>query len=328
MVTYFSIYIFIGADKQIKRGKKHLCPDGGIMKKLFGFLILSLSVINVLMPHGAVHAKTTYSDYTDSQFIGSKMIRQGSMTGDSVNVSIDGLPYTGEIFTLKDTAYVGLREFACLADNAVVSWDSGTETAHVSTDSLQLSVPNHQYYMDANGRILWCAYGNFTLNGTMYVPLIQIAHALGFDYEYSATDHTTFLTRIRGAIIPGDEFYNADDLYWLSKIIHAESRGEPLIGKIAVGNVVLNRVDSGQFPDSIYDVIFDRKNGVQFSPTVDGAIDLTPGAESVLAAKLCLEDTRLSDSIMYFLNQKMATSFWIVDNCTFVVSIGSHDFYS
>ena len=95
-----------------------------------------------------------------------------------------------------------------------------------------------------------------------------------------------------------------------------------------MGNVVLNRVDSEEFPDTIYGVIFDTKNGVQFSPTVDGAINLTAGAESVLAAKLCLEDTRLSDTILYFLNQKMATSFWIVDNCTYVVSIGSHDFYS
>ncbi len=298
------------------------------MKKLFGFLILSLVMINALIPHGVVHAKTTYSDYTQGKFIGSKMISQGNMTRNSVNVTIDGFEYEGEVFTLKDTAYVGLREFACMADNAVVSWDDGTQTARVITDSLDLTVPSRQYYMDANGRILWCAYGNFTLNGTMYVPLIQIAHALGFDYEYSAADHTTYLTRVRSAIISGDEFYDENDLYWLAKIIHAESRGEPLIGKIAVGNVILNRVDSNEFPDNIYDVIFDRKNGVQFSPTVDGAINLTAGAESVLAAKLCLEDTRLSDTIMYFLNQKMATSFWIVDNCTFVVSIGSHDFYS
>lgn len=304
-----------------------LCPDGGIMKKLFLYLLLSLVMINVLIPHGIVHAKTTYSDYTEGRFIGSKMISQGNLTRNSIDIVVDGFPYEGEVFTLKDTAYVGLREFATMADNAVVSWDSSTETAYVSTDSLSLTVPSRQYYMDANGRILWCAYGNFTLNGTMYVPLIQVAHALGFDYEYSAENHTTYLTRVRGAIIPGEEFYDADDLYWLAKIIHAESRGEPLIGKIAVGNVILNRVDSDEFPDNIYDVIFDRKNGVQFSPTADGAINLTAGAESVLAAKLCLEDTRLSDTIMYFLNQKMATSFWIVENCTFVVKIGSHDFY-
>lgn len=298
------------------------------MKKIFGLLIISLMVISMLIPHSAVYAKTTYSDYTTGRFIGSTMISRGDLKRQGVNVVIDGFPYEGEVFTLKDTAYVGLREFSCVADNSVVWWNDSSETAHVSTPSLELTVPRNQYYMDANGRILWCAYGNFTLGGVMYVPLIQLAHALGFDYEYSAADHTTYLTRVRGSIIPGDEFYDQNDLYWLSKIIHAESQGEPFIGKIAVGNVVLNRVDSHEFPSTIYDVIFDRKNGVQFSPTADGAINQTAGEESILAAKLCLEDTRLSDDILYFLNQKMATNFWIVHNCDFVVSIGGHDFYS
>jgi len=298
------------------------------MKKTLRLLIVSLVVLTVLVPHSAVLAKTTYQDYTSGRFIGNTMISRGQLKRSGVRVVIDGFDYEGEVLTLKDTAYVGLREFSCLADNSVVWWDSSSETAHVSTSSLDLTAPRDQYYIDANGRILWCAYGNFIQNGVMYVPLIQIAHAFGFDYEYSPTDHTTYLTRVRGAIISGDDFYNQNDLYWLSKIIHAESRGEPLIGKLAVGNVVLNRVDSDEFPDTIYDVIFDRKNGVQFSPTADGAINLTAGEESILAAKLCLEDTRLSDSILYFLNQKLATSFWIVYNCDYVVSIGCHDFYS
>lgn len=49
------------------------------------------------------------------------------------------------------------------------------------------------------------------------------------------------------------------DLYWLSRIISAESRGESLKGQIAVGNVVLNRVEEDDFPDTIPAVIFDRK---------------------------------------------------------------------
>lgn len=299
-----------------------------MMKKTIRLLIISLVVIAVLIPHSAVFAKTTYSDYTSGRFIGNTMISRGQLSNSGVRVVIDGFDYEGEVLTLKDTAYVGLREFSCIADNSVVHWDSVREIAHVTTGSLDLTVPRDRYYMDANGRVLWCAYGNFIKNGVMYVPLIQLAHAFGFDYEYSAADHTTYLTRVRGSIIPGDQFYNQNDLYWLAKIIHAESQGEPFIGKLAVGNVVLNRVDSDEFPDTVYDVIFDRKNGVQFSPTADGAINQTAGEDSILAAKLCLEDTRLSDTILYFLNQKLATNFWIVYNCDYVVSIGGHDFYS
>lgn len=76
--------------------------------------------------------------------------------------------------------------------------------------------------------------------------------------------------------------YNADDLYWLARIISAESRGESLDGKIAVGNVVLNRVASSDFPDTIYGVIFDDRWGGQFEPVRNGTIYQTPTEDSVL----------------------------------------------
>lgn len=91
---------------------------------------------------------------------------------------------------------------------------------------------------------------------------------------------------------------------------------------------MLNRVDSSDFPSTVYDVIFDKKHGVQFTPTVNGAIEKDPDEDSVAAAKICLEDTRLSDDILYFLNEEIATSFWIVENCTYVMTIGCHDFYT
>ena len=61
--------------------------------------------------------------------------------------------------------------------------------------------------------------------------------------------------------------YSEDDLYWLSRIIEAESKGEPMEGKIAVGNVIINRRESPDFPDSIYEVIFEKTSGkYQFTP--------------------------------------------------------------
>ena len=114
----------------------------------------------------------------------------------------------------------------------------------------------------------------------------------------------------------------------MAKIINAESGGEPFLGKIAVGNVILNRDESDEFPESIYSVIFDNKNGVQFTPTVNGAINNEANEESVLAAKICLEDSSLSDDIVYFLNEDLAESKWIVENCRYVMTIGEHDFYA
>ena len=58
-------------------------------------------------------------------------------------------------------------------------------------------------------------------------------------------------------------YYNSTDLYWLSRIISAEAKGEPLAGQIAVGNVVLNRTRSAAFPNTVKDVIFDKKYGAK-----------------------------------------------------------------
>ncbi len=243
-------------------------------------------------------------------------------------VSVDGYEYEGEVIHVSDYAYVALREFASMADNSVVSWDENRSEATVTTDSLELHAAEGEDYIDANGRILWCEEGLFTYNDVMYVPLRQIAKAFGFECEYDPYDHGTYLTRKTAAIAPEEEYYDEEDLYWLAKIINAESGAEPFLGKIAVGTVVLNRVDSDEFPSTVYDVIFDDKNGVQFTPTANGAIEEEPCEDSIAAAKICLEDDRLSDDILYFLNEKIATSLWIVENCTYVMTIGSHDFYT
>ena len=125
----------------------------------------------------------------------------------------------------------------------------------------------------------------------------------------------------------GDSFYNSDEVWWLARIIHAESEGEPMLGKIAVGNVILNRVNHKDYPNTIYGVIFDKKHGVQFTPAANGAIYNTPGQDSITAAKICLEGYSLSNRILFFMNPRIATSNWISKNRPFAFSIKNHDFY-
>ena len=122
--------------------------------------------------------------------------------------------------------------------------------------------------------------------------------------------------------------YDSNDLFWLSRIIYAEAGIEPFEGKLAVGSVVMNRVISEKYPDTVYGVIFDTKFGVQFTPAATGAIYNSPDEDSILAAKMCLGGYSVSDEILFFLNEAIATSTWMQDNCDFVMSIGNHDFYS
>ncbi len=126
----------------------------------------------------------------------------------------------------------------------------------------------------------------------------------------------------------GSSTYNADDIYWLARIIHAEAGGEPYQGKVAVGNVVLNRVKSKDFPNTIYTVIFEYyKNIPQFSPVADGTIYNTPSAESIRAAKDAANGVRPVGNSTYFFNPSKAAGTWIVQNKSYLVKIGNHVFY-
>ncbi|WP_207707723.1 cell wall hydrolase [Alkaliphilus serpentinus] len=121
---------------------------------------------------------------------------------------------------------------------------------------------------------------------------------------------------------------DSEDLYWLSRIIHAEAQGEPYIGKVAVGNVVLNRVKSSIFPNTIKGVVFDKQHGyTQFSPVIDGTIYNNPSQESIEAAKAALKGERPVGDALYFLNPTKSTNFWILENRKYSMTIGDHDFY-
>ncbi|MDF2591601.1 MAG: cell wall hydrolase [Clostridia bacterium] len=120
----------------------------------------------------------------------------------------------------------------------------------------------------------------------------------------------------------------ATNLYWLSRIIHAEAEAEPYAGKVAVGNVIINRVNSGTFASTIKGVIFEYSNGLpQFSPVADGTIYNTPSAASIQAAKDAMAGQRPVGAAMFFFNPDKASGSWIVNNKTFVKTIGDHDFY-
>jgi N-acetylmuramoyl-L-alanine amidase len=91
--------------------------------------------------------------------------------------------------------------------------------------------------------------------------------------------------------------------------------------------VVLNRVRSTSYPNTVYGVIFDRKYGTQFSPVSFGTIYQKPTESAVLAAKICLEGYSVTDTALFFVNPRIATNNWIQRTRQFERRIGNHDFY-
>lgn len=126
---------------------------------------------------------------------------------------------------------------------------------------------------------------------------------------------------------PPKKNYTDEDLYWLSRIVHAESSGESYEGKLAVANVVLNRMKSKSFPNTVKAVIFDKKYGVQFSPTKNGSIYKTPSQESIKAATAALEGTNNIQNALYFSNFSSHKS-KSKKKYSFYKKIGNHTFYA
>ena len=154
-----------------------------------------------------------------------------------------------------------------------------------------------------------------------------LAKAFCLDLVWNADSRSVSLTSTGKRLLTAAEVYNSEDIYWLSRIINAEAGGEPFLGKIAVGNVVLNRVRSSQYPNTVKGVVFDRKYGVQFTPVANGTIYNTPGYTETLAAKICLEGATLSGEILFFMAPQKSTSFWIANTRTYAFSVGGHDFF-
>lgn len=116
--------------------------------------------------------------------------------------------------------------------------------------------------------------------------------------------------------------YSSSDLYLLAKCVHAEARGEPYVGQVAVAAVILNRVESPQFPNTISGVIYQPW---AFTAVNDGQINLEPNSTAYKAAKDALNGWDPSYGCLYYFNPATATSKWIWSRKQ-VVTIGKHIF--
>ena len=236
----------------------------------------------------------------------------------------------GSGILVEDATYVSLRTFCEAMDRDIqVNWDSSTLTAVAEMEGLVLEATLGDKYITANDRCFYVPNGVMYWNGSIIAPIAELSKAFGatviWDEEYWTID--IYVEEI-SPVVPAEEFYPAEDFKWLCQVIHAESGNQPLAGMIAVGNVVLNRVADPTCPDTVYDVVFDRRYGVQFSVTENGTIYLTPNELSIVAAKICMEGYDVAGASLFFVNPDIGATSWFTNNRTFVASIGDHDFYA
>ena len=125
-----------------------------------------------------------------------------------------------------------------------------------------------------------------------------------------------------GSSTSGTNGYSSSDVALLARLIHAEARGESYTGQVAVGAVVLNRVKSSSFPNTISGVIYQP---YAFTCVNDGQINLSPNSTAFSAARDAMNGWDPSYGALYYYNPKVATSSWIYTRPT-IITIGRHVF--
>lgn len=122
------------------------------------------------------------------------------------------------------------------------------------------------------------------------------------------------------------------ELEVLLKIVEAEAGCEDEDGKLLVANVILNRLNSDKFPDSVSEIVFQQENGItQFSPVSDGSYDRVQiSEETVRAVGRALDGEDISEGALYFAARDYADSKrmrWFDEKLTLLFRHGGHEFF-
>ena len=283
-------------------------------------IILFLSLAR--MPAAAVNVNVSKKELHYFNSIDNKNVNSYP----AITLTLKDTYINESAYLINDTTYVPLRAAATLA-GAEVGFESETRTATVRMKGLDMSAADGSYIVYANGRPILSKTPCIILSdGRMYIPVRSLAKALSLDVEW-LPPRSVKLSGTPAPLLSWEKYYRSDDIYWLSRIISAESQGESLLGQIAVGNVILNRMRSSDYPNTIWGVIFDTKYGVQFSPVSNGSVYKTPTYNSVLAAKICLEGVSVSPDVLFFMEPSKSTSSWIYTNRKYAFTIGNHYFF-
>ena len=199
--------------------------------------------------------------------------------------------------------------FFVRADAAVVAWgDKGDRVTLI-----QQKLKQYGYFSGTVDGV----FGKQTYDAVVW---FQRKNGLKVDGVVGESTAAALGVTLAGSVSAAS--YNESETYLLGRLVHGEARGEPYVGKVAVAAVVLNRVKSPSFPNTISGVIY--QSGA-FDAVADGQINLTPDEDSLRAARDALNGWDPTGGCLYYYNPATATNGWIWSR-TVQLSIGKHNF--
>ena len=211
---------------------------------------------------------------------------------------------------------------SALYPNATAEWVNGQ--AEVKADGLTLHIKPGAQYIEANGRYLYVPDGVKCEGYSIMVPIRTLCQALGAGVEWDGTQSTIQITSGSGA--PSSPVSRPTRRTWCT--------GSPVSSMLrAAISPWTERLQwvmwcSTGWPAPVPQQRLRSDLSAQpVHPAANGSINRTPSAESVVAAKLCLDGANTAGSALYFVNPTVAPGSWASRNRPYVATIGAHAFY-
>jgi len=245
-----------------------------------------------------------------------------------VDVDINGnfIKCSQKPIVINGTTFIPLRAFAD-AIGGTVLWDEATMAATLVKDNHSLV-----FYTDRSCSIIDGVEKDYTsilYNDLTYIPVRVISEALGYGVSWDEFYMTVKIVAPQ-VVVPEaciDRTYTYEDILYLSKITYTESGAEPFVVQLGIAGTVFNRVKSPLFPNTVKEVIFDKKYGVQFPPAHTNLINRTPAPKSIIAAKCVLWGVNVIRNSLYFTGASYASSSWAHKNRPYYTTLGKVAFY-
>lgn len=223
-------------------------------------------------------------------------------------------------FLENGITYVPVRPIS-EALGASVTWEAESRTASVTLTGVTVSFSENAP-LPENAAVVY--------ENTLFVPVRTLAEALGLGAEWDENYYQVHLTA--PTLTVSDEYvdqnFRNSDVLLIAQVLQCECGSSPFEGKIAVANIITNRVAHYQFPSTVKEVIYDRRGGsVQFPLAYNGRIDNVPSTECILAAKCALAGVVVAKDCLFFQADWVEDS-WLNRNRTYAMSSGGNAFFN
>lgn len=227
---------------------------------------------------------------------------------------------SGGLYVSVESYFIAADGIYALSQNGKKMQIAGNIKPHTI---FAISAVKGKNYVNVNGRYIYIKSGVKFKGDKCYLPLSVLLCATGASKNVTEeAGPQTYTTGLR-SMTTGSDFYDEELVYWMSKTINSEAGNQSLEGKIAVGNVIINRMRSSRYSNTVTGVIFQKG---QFDGTLTAAFKATPPEECVIAAKIAIEGIQIYHNAMYF--NRAGMNSWARSSRPFLGTLGGHDFFA